>query len=183
VDALNKSQEIDLGSTVPIPSFEEHERAIKKLWRTCILLGSVMFVGSVLTLVFFARRRYDLSALLGISTMTFQVVGMTYGAAFLVPAFLTSLKRMGLSVRMMYEGNRLGVEGARAMKEIRDDMKPILLEGREVVKTVHKAIVEEGLLKQVAADMKAIRTRIDRDTTPLKPVARPVMEDKSNGRT
>jgi len=171
--------EVTSGAPDPgIPSLAEHEREIRRLWRLCIVLASGVFVGALAVVLALVAAQHQLAALLAISTIGFQVLVMSYGAGFFVPAFVTSLKKLGLGIRLSYRGLELAQETAHTVRELREDLGPVVADlkyiaerARPVVDTLHRLVVQERLLERISEDMKAIRARVERDTEPL-PVRR-----------
>lgn len=172
---LNQSRIMPIveGDLPPIPPYREHERAVKRLWITCFIIAGAVFVcAGTPTFTMFALGM-DPEKLVAISTSLFQIILMSYGMGFFVPAFLTSLARLRLSVHMMYESLRMGYETMKAMKEMRDEAKPLFKDMKELVTKV-KPFADEltpDLVQELRGYLKDIRNRVVRDTEPL-PVRR-----------
>jgi hypothetical protein len=83
-----------------IPTREEHNRFIRNIWKLCV--GSAIFIflvtGSVVLTLFL--KGYDSKKIVEVSTSIFQVLVLSYGMGFFVPAFLTSLVKMHLGIEM-----------------------------------------------------------------------------------
>lgn len=174
-DLLDASQSFPvIEEKIDIPPFSQHQKQIRTLWRLCISLATVIFLGGTSAVVALASHEYTISAILGISTIAFQIIVMSYGAGVFVPGFLASLKNLGVSVRMMYVSLKYGKEAADTMVSLRDDAKPTIDRFERISKKmepvadrIHEVVVENNVLEQIASDMKAIRERIDRDTAPV----------------
>jgi hypothetical protein len=182
-DPLDETQKVAPVDLYPIPTLAQHEREVRKLWTICILSATGIFVGGTATILALARAQYEIAALVGISTIGFQVIVMSYGAGFFVPAFLTSLKKLALGIRLNYKGLEFAQETTEAMRELKGDLKPVVSDlkyvaekAKPVVDTLHCLIVQEKRLEKMSDDMTAIRARIERDTKPLKLNRRPEEE-------
>ena len=146
----------------PIPSFEEQELEVKRLWRRCITLAVTIFLveGALVAWMFLAGMEPGRAS--AITAITFQVILLAYGMGFFVPAFLTSLKRLRLSIHMMYESLRMGRETVEAMESVKDEAKPLFADAR---KLVDKASPET--LDRLEGYLRDVRDRVVRDTDPL----------------
>lgn len=163
---------------IHIQSSGEHKEQIKRLWTICIILASLIFLatGSATLLMLFWFK-VDPPAVLVASTLFFQILVVSYGMGFFVPAFLTSLTKLSLSIQMGRESLRMGQETVEAMKDVQGNLKPILDDLKDVVEKTQPVVdkmneaVQKGILEKVEGHLEAIRKRIDKDTQPL-PVRR-----------
>jgi hypothetical protein len=178
-DPLNKSGEIQVNILPPIPTFLEHEVEVSKLWKICRWLAIGIFVViSVITAIMFMSGM-DPEKAVAISTIAFQAILLSYGMGFFVPALLTSLKRLGLSVHMMYESLRLGQQAADKMKDLHDRAIPVFSRGEKLIENLEPIIevanqqAQDGYLEKIEAHMKAIREAIERQT-PLSTKSRTI---------
>lgn len=175
-DPLDKSGMIPANRLPPIPAFDEHEAEVARLWRTCRWLAIAIFiVVSLVTAAMFAAGM-DPGKAVAISTIVFQAILLSYGMGFFVPAFLTSLKRLGLSVHMMYESLRLGRETTQDMRDLHDRGVPLFDRGNKLVEKIEPVVDK---LDRAADDMRAIRKVIEREGAPVIPRSRPVQDDGS----
>lgn len=125
-----------------VPSRKEHDLEIRRLWKVCFILAIIIFVitGSITGTMFY--KGMDPKVIVAISTAIFQVMLLSYGMAFFVPAFITSLKKMGLGVEMSRAGLEIGRQTAENLKDFKDELKPIVDDGKELVKEI-RPVVEE----------------------------------------
>jgi hypothetical protein len=101
-----------------IPSDAEQRAAIRRLWLTCIGAAAGVFAitgGIVLTLFL---KGYDSKKVVEISTAIFQVLMLSYGMGFFVPALITSLRTMMLGVRMSRKGLEIGEQTAQTIMKV-----------------------------------------------------------------
>ena len=95
-DPLNQTQKVQ----PVIPSREEHQLQIRRLWKNCIVASCIIFVltGGIVLALFL--KGHDSKKIVEVSTAVFQVLMLSYGMGFIVPAFLTSLIKMHLGIEM-----------------------------------------------------------------------------------
>lgn len=167
-DAQDSAQEIEAQAFGSIPTFEEHNREIQRLWTTCIVVASGLFLGLTLGLVVLFAAKTQLAIIVLLSTLAFQVVGISYGIGFLVPAAMTSIRRLSLSLQMGYQGLRMTRTMTAEMGDLIGEVKPIM--------EVASRIVKDGYFEKIEGHMKAIRTAIERQAAPVKPLVRPSVE-------
>ncbi len=182
---LNESQSIPLpeANLPPIPGFQEHELEVKKLWLTCRYLAiATLVVVGLLTAAMFAAGM-DAGKAVAVSTIVFQAILLSYGMGFFVPSLITSLKRLGLSVHMMYESLRMGRETVEAMKSVQGEAEPLFVDGRVIVDQL-KPIVDKltpETLDRLEGYLQDVRDRVVRDTEPLPAPRRPESEAAATG--
>jgi len=126
-----------------IPTREEHKRHIKKLWWTCIILATLVFLAAGGSFAGMMLAGTPAAVVVNISTGIFQIIVLSYGLGFFVPAFLTSLARLSLGIEMSRVGVEVGVETAEMLETTRkraDDL------GETVKKHLEEA-VRKGLEK------------------------------------
>ena len=119
IDANDESQKIaPVKEVVTIPSDAEHKRFIRRLWKTCMAAALVIFVtiGGIVLALFL--KGYDSKKIVEVSTSVFQVLVLSYGMGFFVPAFLTSLINMALGVKMSRRGMDIGQETASVIEKV-----------------------------------------------------------------
>lgn len=139
---------------VEIPTREEQDRYIRRLWKMCAVLASLVFLlaGSAFFGVLLSGK--PAGEVVDISTGIFQLIVLSYGLAFFVPAFLTSLYRLGLGIEMSRVGLEVGMETANVLREVRGEGMKLVEEARDLVR--------EG--KDILRDASAggeLRERID----------------------
>lgn len=162
-----------------VPTREEHRRFIRRLWKTCIVLATVLFVvaGVVVAGLFFAGHAPD--RVVEISTAIFQVIVLSYGMGFFVPAFLTSLVKMSMGVEMSRKGLEIGKTTAAILRDFQREIKPLLADAGEVVGSVRKLVEDlkhqdvgkiveflervksDGTVDRVAASLEVIAKKFD----------------------
>jgi hypothetical protein len=125
-----------------IPSREEHRREIRRLWTRCILVAASIFVSTSILVVVLLLSGVDPVIVAAVSSTFFQIVVASYGLAFFVPAFMTSLRRMEIAVEMSRMSLEVGVETADSLKEFKEEIKPIVKDGQELVKDIRPVIGE-----------------------------------------
>lgn len=168
MDPLGQSQQVP---AVPeLPEFKEHERQVRRLWKQCVAIAGLVFLVTGATTAVMFHQGMNPATVVALSTTIFQVLLLSYGMGFFVPAFLTSLKRLHLSVQMMYVSLDMGRQTVDAMKEMRDKANPLFKDARELVDQVTPAAkrLDAAAVERLEGYMKDIRDRIVRDTQPLK---------------
>lgn len=101
-----------------IPTREQHNRFIRNIWKWCIggAVGIFTVVGGLMTILFL--QGYDSKKIVEVSTTAFQVLVLSYGMGFFVPAFLTSLFNMALGVEMSRAGLEIGEQTAKILDQV-----------------------------------------------------------------
>lgn len=163
-------QEVEAQAFGDIPTFEEHNREIRRLWAACIAVASFLFIGLAGGLIFLFARQTQLAIIVLLSTLAFQVVGISYGVGFLVPAAMTSIRRLSLSLQMGYQGLRMTRTMTGEMKDLIGEVKPIM--------EVANRVVKDGYFEKIEGHMAAIRKAIERQAAPVKPLARETVEER-----
>lgn len=124
-DDLNQAQEIPAAKvkkTPPIPTREATTREIRRLWILCISMASIIFLASGMTMWSLFQTDRDPKSVVAITTGAFQVLVLSYGMGFFVPAFLTSLRRLALGIEM----NRQGLEIAEKTAAVLDKIDNVI---------------------------------------------------------
>jgi hypothetical protein len=154
-----------------IPTREEHRRLIRKIWMGCILLALGVFAGSggsVLTLFLSGKPS---AHIVNVSTSIFQVILLSYGLGFFVPAFLTSLVKMSLGVEMSRQTIETMQETKEAIVPVVNDVKEVVGAFRAIVEDVKKhdlhRVVEfvdqlskNGTVEALATNIKKLAERV-----------------------
>lgn len=147
----------------PIPNREEHRRFIRRLWTICILLATSVFAATGTLIAVLFLLGHDPRRVVEISTSVFQVVVLSYGMGFFVPAFLTSLVKMSMGVEMSRRGLDIGKQTAAILREFQKEIRPLLTDAGEVIGSV-KTLVED-LKRQDVAKIMEFLDRVKRDGT------------------
>lgn len=105
-----------------IPTHEEHARFVRRIWKICILMAAATFVvtGGIVLALFLGG--HDGKKIVEVSTSVFQVVVLSYGLGFFVPAFLTSLITMSLGIHMSRRGIEIGEKTAANLESLQRDV-------------------------------------------------------------
>jgi hypothetical protein len=113
---------------VKIRTREEHKRFIRRIWVICIVMAVLVFgtTGGIVGALFLAG--YDSKKVVEISTSIFQVVCLSYGLGFFVPAFLTSLITMHLGVEMSRKALDIGEQTANHVDRLQGELKNMVNE-------------------------------------------------------
>lgn len=170
MDELDKSQKIPAAITFEnIVPPEELDRELRRFWKSCVLasLAVPILAVVVIALLFFGVT--SLSTVGQIAYPVTAVVLMTFGLAFVIPATITSIRRVSATVRMAYTGLQTNQYTTDAIKDFLKEARPIV----EVMKNQ----VQDGFLEKIEGHLKTIADRVKRDTTPLPTGRREVVED------
>lgn len=158
-----------MGESFRVPTREEHRRFIRRIWVLCISFAFVIFIGTGTTTFILWMAGYETEEILRVSTTVFQILILSYGMGFFVPAFLTSLIKMSLGVEMSREGLQIGQQTAGILTELKRDLAPILSDLKTIVADI-KPVVHDA--KEVFEDFKKqdygkAREALDRIVTEL----------------
>jgi hypothetical protein len=123
-----------------IPSRDDHNRFIRRIWYGCIGMALLVFIltGGVVLGLFLSG--HDSKKVVEVSTSVFQVLVLSYGLGFFVPAFLTSLLKMSLGVEMSRKGLEIGEETSKVLAQLQRDFVPLLKDVQEVVGSARTVI-------------------------------------------
>lgn len=169
MDELDKSQKIPAITFENIVPPEELDREIRRVWKVCILMSTTvpLLAGAVGAALFLGYTK--LSTIGMVAPAVMAIVLMTFGLAFIVPATITSIRRVSMTVRMAYTG-------LKTNQYTTDSIKDFLKEARPIVE-VMKNQVEDGFLEKIEGHLKTIADRVKRDTAPLPTGRRQSVEE------
>jgi len=164
--------------TFQIPSREDHDRLIRKLWMGCIVGALLIFVSSGTTALTMWRLGYDSGSIQHVSTVVFQVILLPYGLGFVAPMLATSLIKMSLGVEMSRRGLEVAEATAATLETIRAEVMPAVRDAKAVLGDL-KALVDQvknkdfskviefadslaknGSLESLATNIKKIAERV-----------------------
>ncbi len=129
--------------------------------------ATVLFVVALVGILALSSRK-DVSHLVAVSTIGFQIIAVSYVAAFFAPAFVTSLKKLSLGIRLSYKGIELASDTMRRVEDLRDELAPLIEKSEALVDRISRAVDDEnGVLAKAAQDLERIRRRIERETDPV----------------
>lgn len=147
------------GETFKIPSREEHNRTIRKLWVGCITGAALVFLVTGCTSLAMFLLGYDSKVIVNVSTVVFQIILLPYGLGYVAPALATSLLKMGLGVEMSRQGLNLGRETADMMIEIKGEIKPLVTDLQGIIADIKPMI--EDFRKQDSGRVHKILERFE----------------------
>ena len=143
-------EEIESMAEYKIPSRAEHNLLIHRIWKHCLIASLVLFVVTGGTVLFLFMKGYDSKSIINVSTAIFQVIVLSYGMGFFVPAFLSSLIKMHLGLEM----SRMSVN---VLDKMDKGINERLLRVDRILDTAEKPdshpLMKEA--KQAALDIKA----------------------------
>lgn len=144
----NKSGEFPPATGRELPSREEHDALIRRIWKWCIIGAVSVFAitGGITGGLYLAG--HDGDKILRVSTTIFQILVLSYGMGFFVPAFCTSLLKMSLGVEMSREGLEVGKKTASHIDRLQKELETILKDAREIV----------GPIRELVEDLKRAKT-------------------------
>jgi len=125
-----------------IPTREEHDRLIRKLWVSCVVGALLVFAASGTTALTMWRLGYDSGSIQHVSTVVFQVILLPYGLGFVAPMLATSLIKMSLGVEMSRKGLEVAESTADTLDEIKSEVMPVVADAKAVLGDL-KALVEQ----------------------------------------
>ncbi len=165
-----------------IPSQEQHEASLRRIWRFSIAAAAVQVVAgiSVLSFVLFSRGNVQLLGV--ISTVLFQILLVAFGIGFSIPAVMASMAKLNLTLEIGRESLELGRKSANSLVQLQSEFVPVLQNLKtgisnltelvekvkhgngELKDTVRKAVTEaRGMIKEGESEVeKYIFEKIDR---------------------
>lgn len=168
MDELNKSQKLQPIVFPDILSPEQLDREIRHVWKICIIASVSVPLAACAVGVLLALGITDLKTVGLVAYPVTAIVLMTFGLAFVIPATLTSIRRVSATVRMAYTGLQTNQQTTESIKAFLEEARPIV----EVMKNQ----VEDGFLEKIEGHLHVIADRVKKDTTPLPVGRRPVVE-------
>lgn len=119
--------------TFKIPTREEHDRRIRRIWTVCIAIATVCFLAMGGTVIGMASTGYDSKSIVNVLLIAVYIVVPLYGVGYMGPAFATSLV-------MGRRGIEIGEKTSETMDEFARDIKPILRDAQDVIGEVKKLV-------------------------------------------
>lgn len=122
-----------MGEEWKIPSREEHNRFIRKVWNLCIIGAALVFVITGTTVLVMILMGYDSKTIVNASTTCFQMILLPYGLGYVAPTLATSLLKMALGVEMSRRGLEIGEQTAQSLTDLKTETKPLVEKGDRVL--------------------------------------------------
>jgi hypothetical protein len=119
-----------------IPSRDEHDRFIKRIWKWCLSGACLVFAITATVTSALALLGFEAGKILTVSTIVFQILVLSYGMGFFVPAFCTSLIKMSLGVEMSRRGIEIGNDTVKTLEQITpvvEDLKGVVHSIKEIL--------------------------------------------------
>jgi len=101
-----------------IPTRAEHKRLIRRLWKWCLILAVLVFLGTASTLVTLWTLGFSPSEVLDYSTTSFQVLVLSYGMGFFIPILVTSVLMVALGIEMNRQALVIGSRSADVLAKV-----------------------------------------------------------------
>lgn len=142
-----------------IPSREQHKAFIRRLWKSCLFAALAIFLITGTLMLTLFMKGYDSKKILEVSTVVFQILVLSYGMGFFVPAFLTSLFNMALGVEMSRKGLEIGDKTAKILDQVDKAIEGRLVRMDSLFDKLEKTaeMAEKGehpLVKQLTLDIQ-----------------------------
>lgn len=142
-----------------IPTRDEHNRLIRKIWKGC-LIASAVALSVMLTIVsVMFMMGYDPQKIVAVMLIAVYIVVPVYGIGYIGPAFATSLLKMGMAVEMSREGLDIGNKTADTISEVKGEIKPLVKDLQGIVADLKPMI--EDFRKQDSGKVHKILERLD----------------------
>lgn len=118
-----------------IPSREEHQRLVRKVWRFFIAFAAITFIGMASTVISMRITGSEWKDIVNVQLIMVYVSLPAYLFGYVAPVLASSLIKMSL-------GLEISRDTADDMKEIKDEIRPIILDVKTVVKDIKPAVSE-----------------------------------------
>lgn len=148
-----------------IPSREEHNKQTRKLWINCIVIGCVIFVliGGLMAYLFLTG--HDTKKVVEVSTVTFQVLAVSYMACLFIPVLLVSLMRVTLGIEMSRKGLEIGNRTTGVLEKLDGAVEEKLERGDRIFDRIERFLdaAEKGdhpIVKTFEREMESLRSEI-----------------------
>lgn len=129
-------------SDYKIPSRDEHNNLIRKIWKGCLIAAAVCLVLMMAIVTVMSMMGYDSQKIVSVMLIAVYIVVPVYGVGYIGPAFATSLLKMGMAVEMSREGLDIGRETATTISDVKAEIKPLVSDLQRIVADL-KPMIEE----------------------------------------
>jgi uncharacterized protein YoxC len=132
----------------PIPTREDHERAVYRVWIRCAVAAAVCFgvMGSIAAGMLLAGHPPEKIA--SVQLMLVYLILPAYAVGFAAPMLITSLMKLGLGLDMSREGLNVGKKTADHIDHLQKELRGILTDVKDVIGPVRELV--DDLKKQKA---------------------------------
>lgn len=124
-----------------IPSREQHDRLIRKIWLICGSMAVLCFFMMSGTVIYMKSQGYDSKDIVNVQLIIVYIAIPLYLFGYVAPALAASLIKMSLGVDMSREGLDLTKDMAREMKEMKDEVRPLIEDGKTLAAEIKPMIV------------------------------------------
>lgn len=118
-----------------IPTREEHNAQIKKIWQRCIAVAAVCFVLMVGTVITMKVLKYEGKDIVNVQLIFVYMLVPSYVLGYIAPALAVSLMKMTLGVDMSRETSK-------DIHDFKEDIKPLINDATAVVAEVKPMVTE-----------------------------------------
>lgn len=133
---------------VVVPTQEDHERAVRRVWVRCLIGAGVCFgaMGGVAGAML--ASGYGTEKIVSVQLMLVYLILPVYAVGFAAPMLITSLMKLGLGLDMSREGLNVGKKTANHIDLLQKELRGILTDVRDIV----------GPVKELVGDLKGQKT-------------------------
>jgi apolipoprotein N-acyltransferase len=103
---LSKSR-TDLRPVEVLPSIDEHEDKVRRIFKTCISVAAGVFVVAVGSIWIALRNGVPLSVLASVVPIVMAILIGVFAIGYAIPVGLVSLLRLGFTIKMGHESLRM----------------------------------------------------------------------------
>lgn len=141
-----------------IPTREEHQRQVVRIWRTCATVGLGAFLFMLGTVVVMKALGYDSRGIVDVQLIVVYIFVPVYGLGFVAAALATSLLKMGVAVEMSREGLQIT---NKMNDSIESRLKKIDQTQTQLEKGEHPVL--DRLERLFKREMRALRAEIRKE--------------------
>lgn len=109
-----------------IPTAEQHEASLRRVWRISLTFAGLQLLACLSVLLFVLFSRGNLQLLGIVSTVLFQILLVSFGIGFSVPAVMASMAKLSLTLEIGRESLELGRKSANSLVQLQSEFVPVL---------------------------------------------------------
>lgn len=127
---------------VVLPTREEHNRIIRKVWKIGFYIAGACFAFMAGVVGVMLAMHKTPAEIVSVELLIVYIILPAYAFGFVAPMLTSSLLKMTLAVDMSREGLEIGKETSDAMTEFKNETKPLIVDAKAVIAEVKPVMGE-----------------------------------------
>jgi hypothetical protein len=112
--------------TYRIPTREEHQKTVRKIWRSCILIGLSVMASMAGMVGVMVLKDFSHQLIVSFTTIFFQVVIAGVFTGFTTPYFLETRVNFSVGMEMNRKALELGTQTAENLSKLEHNFEPLI---------------------------------------------------------